>query len=327
MLTDTIKQIKTHLSRPQKSLLILHRSPDGDSVGSNMAMYHVLKALGHTVTVYSKDPVPPRLLFVPGADTVEITSPEEIALDQYDVYWGIDTAELHMTGTNLELPENLTSINIDHHISNPGWGSINLVDAKAAAAASVLFELFIELKIEITPDIATCLLTGLSTDSGFFQYSRNSKPFAIAAELIDKGAAFQKIVIEITKQYSSEDFEYIGKGLEQIQVDTELEMCLIKIPHDIYEAYCSDGSRSELLTPYLASVAGTRFGILITEKEPGSFRISFRAKDDSIDVSKIAQSFGGGGHKAAAGARIDTEDMDTVVAQILGKIKEMRADM
>lgn len=320
--TTLVTQIETHLKRPQKSLLLLHRSPDGDSVGSNMALYHVLKALGHTVTVYSKDPVPARLLFVPGTETVEVKLPEEIAFDQYDVYWGVDTAELHMTGGTITLPENLVTINIDHHISNPGWGTINLIEPTTIAAAEVLYSLFTELNIEITPAIATCLLTGLSTDSGFFQYCRTGKPFAVAAALIEKGAEYQKIVIETTKQYTSADLEYIGKGLEQIQVIPELEMCMIQIPHDVYEAYCSDESRSELLTPYLSSVAGTRFGILITEKEPGSYRISFRAKDDSIDVSKIAQTLHGGGHKAAAGARIDTENMETAVTLILEKIKE-----
>ena len=320
--TATLKTIETHLKRPQKSLLLLHRSPDGDSVGSNLALYHVLKAKGHTVTVYSKDPVPPRLTFVPGAETVEVKSPEEIAFDQYDVYWGVDTAELHMTGSNLTLPENLTSINIDHHISNSNWGTINLVEPTTIAAAEVLFHIFTELKVEITPDIATCLLTGLSTDSGFFRYCRSGTPFTTAAALIEKGAAYQKIVIETSKQYTQADLEYIGKGLEKIQVLPELEMCLITISHDIYEAYCSDESRSELLTPYLSSVAGTRFGILVTEKEPGSYRISFRAKDDSIDVSKIAQTLGGGGHKAAAGARIDTTDMETAVEMILEQIKK-----
>jgi phosphoesterase RecJ-like protein len=255
-------------------------------------------------------------MFLSGAKDVHIIAPEEVVLDQYDVLWGVDIAEFHMSGHDSQLPPNLVTINIDHHISNPGWAAINLIEANTIAAAEVLYHLFTQLKIDITPDIATCLLTGISTDSGFFQYCKSGTPFRAAAELIDKGAEYQKIVIEVTKQYSGDDLAYIGKGLELMQVFPDKKLVIIQVPYDVYLAYCSDTSRSELLTPYLASVAGTTVGVLITEKEPHSFRISFRAKDTSVDVSAIAAKLGGGGHKAAAGARVDGQTMDEVTKVI-----------
>jgi len=312
--TVVLDVIASHLKKPGKSVLTLHRSPDGDSVGSNLALYHVLRSLGHTVTIYSKDPVPEKLHFLHEVQEIQVLPPEEIPFDQYDVYWALDMAEQHMLGSELTLPTHLPVITIDHHVSNPGWGTINLIQPESIAAAEVLCDVFRALNIRITPEIATCLMTGLATDSGFFKYCRSHAPFEVAAHLIKEGAAYQNMVISITKEQTLEDLQFIGKGLDLMKIVPEKRCCYIAISYDVFLAYCAmDDTRTDLLTTYLSSVHGTDYGILIVEKEPQSFRISFRAKNDSVDVSAKAAQIGGGGHRAAAGARIDGTSFEEVV--------------
>lgn len=293
---------------------MLHRSPDGDTIGSNLAMYHLLRSSGHTVTIVSKDEVPEAFMFLPEAKQIQVVPPQEVPYEQYDIFWSIDMADPKLSGGEIELPDDLKTVIVDHHISNTGWGTINVIQPDSIAAAEVLYQIINSLKMTITPQIALCLLTGLATDSGFFQYCRNERPFYTASALIEHGAAYQTIVVNLTKQRSVEDLQFIGKAIEHLTLIPEKNMCYIAIPHDVFEAYCSeDSSKTDMLTTYLSSVKGAAFGVLFVEKEPQKIRMSFRAKSDAVDVSKMAAQLGGGGHKAAAGARIDGKTLEEVI--------------
>ncbi len=318
MNTIQFESVIPQIKQAARSVLTLHRSPDGDSIGSNLALATVLKQHGHTVSIYSKDPVPEFLQFLEGWEEIIVAPPEEIPFDQYDRYWALDMAVPEMAGGELSIPTDTETIVMDHHISNSGWGDQNIIDATSISTTSVLLHLFNTAGIELDSQIATYLLTGLATDSGFFQYCRDKQPFVDAAALVALGAPYQKIVIAVEKQRSEADLQYIGEGLARLTVDSTHRMCSIIIPHEIYEAHITDDeSKSELITPYLSSVKGTSLGVLITEKEPGSFRLSFRSKDDQYSMSVLAAEFGGGGHTAAAGARVDNSTAEKILSQIL----------
>lgn len=317
--------LKPLITEPARSVLTLHRSPDGDSIGSNLALARILQQHGHTVSIYSIDPIPPFLQFLDGWDSIITAQPEEIRFDQYDRYWALDMATPSLVGGDTAVPSDTQTIVIDHHISNDSWGDLNLVVPGSIATAVVLLDLFRSLELDIDQSTAKALLTGLSTDSGFFQYSRDEAPFEAAAYLIGLGVNYQEIVTTIAKQKSAEDLQYIGEGLSRLTIDNEHKMCSIVIPHEIYEAYHSDDeSKSELLTGYLSSVKDTSFGVLLTEKEPGSYRISFRAKNDTYNMSVLAAHFGGGGHAPAAGARVDDTTSEDLLKQIKQHLREQR---
>jgi phosphoesterase RecJ-like protein len=315
----------THLeqliNRPQKSVLVLHRSPDGDSIGSNLAFYHLLKSKGHTVTLYSKDEVPEYLAFLPGTDQVEVQFPEDIRFDQYDTFWAIDMATLNMIGAEITLPKQLQVVNIDHHISNPAWGTINLIEPTAIAASEVLTKMFQACKIEITTDMATCLMTALATDSGFFKYCRTPESFRIAAILMESGANYENIVYQILQKTRVEDLQFLGVALGRLKIYEKQKAAIITIPLDIYNAYRSEGESTDILNSYTSTIDGTDFGVLITEKELNQFQISFRSRTPGYDVSVLASQLGGGGHKAAAGARIERNSIEEAVEAVLALVK------
>lgn len=312
------QQINHHINTPAKSVLTLHRRPDGDSIGSNLALYHLLKAKGHDVTLFSKDPVPEFLDYLPGTDDVVICDPMSIPWGSFDLYWALDMGEFSMTGSTAPVPTSCTIINIDHHATNEGWGTINHVVSSDISCATVLYALFKELQQPVTKEMGVCLLTGLSTDSGFFAYIDSGKPLHIAAELIDDvGVNYQEIVFNIQRQMNIEDVVFLGNALSHISVDYEKKAAILAIPHTSWLQYGNNTDKTHLLIGYLQSINGTEFGVLIIEEKPKLFRIRLRSRNRNFDVAAMAKSMGGGGHKNAAGATLEGMSMEEALATIL----------
>lgn len=311
------QQINHYINTPGKSALTLHRRPDGDSVGSNLALYHLLKAKGHEVTLFSKDPVPDFLEYLPGSTDVVICNPHDIPWKSFDTYWALDMGALDMVGETITPPSSCTVINIDHHATNSGWGTINHVVSSDISCATVLYSLFKELDIRVTKDMGLCLLTGLATDSGFFAYINEGKPLHMAAELIDEaGVNYQEIVYNIQRQMNIEDIIFMGNALSHIRVDYERKAVILAIPHTSWLQYENATNKTHLLTGYLQSIYGTEFGILIIEEKPQVFRIQFRSRNRDFDVAALAKAIGGGGHKNAAGAKLEGMSMDEALSTI-----------
>jgi phosphoesterase RecJ-like protein len=313
MSSQTVFQDILHSKK--KIVLTLHQRPDGDSIGSNLALYEALTSLGCQVDLFSIDPVPEVFQFLHNIEKIQTKSPSQILWGDYDLYLALDMSAPDMLGETVSFPKGLKIVVIDHHETNIKWGAENIVDVGEISVSSMLYTLFMENNVVITKEIAEDLLTGLLTDSGFFAYIKTPKPLLIASELMKKGADYGEIIFRIQNQKYAEDLQFLGKALEQIQIIGRV--VVLPVSNGIWKSYGKTTDKNYLLTDYVRSIKDTDFGVVIIEEQPGTFRLEFRSRTPGFDVSKIAKKVGGGGHIAAAGARIRQTTMDKTIQQVL----------
>ncbi len=313
--------IANRIQTSQKNVLTLHRRPDGDSIGSNLAFASVLTAAGKDVDIYSIDEVPDYLQFLEGSDKIKVLSPDEIRWGNYDTFWALDMSATDMLGAEVTFPPGLEIVVIDHHKTNEGWGKTNLVDETAVSTTQVLYDLFKAEKISYNQEAAMAMLTGLATDTGFFKFIENGRPLQVGADLIDSHKLkYQTILFNIQQQLNIEDVLFVGAALSFIKVNYDKKVALLPIPHKDWINFGAAGQSSHMLTGYISSINGTDLGVIITEERPGEFRLNFRSRDRSYDVSELAKKMGGGGHKNASGAKIKAENIDEAIAMLLEQI-------
>lgn len=314
---QTIQTIADRLRTSKRNVLCLHRRPDGDSIGSCLAMAAVLRTLGQEATIYSLDPVPEYLSFLPGAKDVIVQSPDQIHWHDYTTFWALDMASEKMLGAVVEFPKEVEVIVIDHHQTNVGWGTTNLIRSDEISCSSILYDVLQECKVEIPKEAGFAMLTGLCTDSGFFQHIKDGKPLRDAAQLIDTfGLNYQEITYHIQKQMNIEDILFIGNALALMQVDYDRKVAVLPIPYKNWLNFGEAGENTHLLTGYLQSINGTEFGVMVIEEKPGLFRLQFRSRNREFDVAALAAQLGGGGHKNAAGATVEGGTPDDVINRI-----------
>lgn len=320
---DLYQTLANRIQTSQKNVLCLHRRPDGDSIGSNLAFAGVLKKAGKEVDIYCIDEVPEYLAFLEGSGEIKVLAPDQIRWQNYDTFWALDMSAPDMLGKLVTFPPQLEIVVIDHHKTNENWGKVNLVDSSAVSCTQVLYEFFKAATIEIDSTIAMALLTGLATDTGFFKFIENGDPLHVGAELIDTyKLKYQTILYNIQQQLNIEDVLFVGAALSLITVNYEKKIALLPIPYTNWINFAPAGANNNhLLTGYISSINGTELGVIITEERPGSFRLNFRSRNRDFDVADIAKKLGGGGHKNASGATIQAESMDDAIAKLLVEIE------
>ena len=282
-------------------LIISHRNSDPDCLGSNLALRHVFKRPGVNITSACVDLIPDNYKFFTELNKFI----NEINPSDYDLFISLDCGSPDQAGFPLKHPEMMEMktpwINIDHHPSNSGYGTINLVDDKAAATVLILHALFQKWGVDITPYLATCLLFGLYFDTGSFMHSStDADVLKAAADLLAKGANHKLIVQKLFKNRSVEQLKIWGKALSNVRV-TENNVIVTGIMENDFRdcnATCSDLSG---IIDYLSSVKGVQFATILSHDTEGNVRGSLRTRRDDVNVSEIAGTFGGGGHKKASG--------------------------
>lgn len=309
--SNETKKIKQAIDEAKNILLHFHPAPDLDSVGSALAMGHVLKGLGKDVAVISGDSTPPRAFnILPGMEDVKNATIFDIDLSGFDLFIVLDSASPQMISRKAEIvfPPHLKTIVIDHHPTNERYGDINCVDGSYPATCQILFDLFKNWEVAITPEIAICLLVGIFSDTGAFRYpGTTSRTFEIAAELARHYPGFTKILFEIENEKTPGQVLFEGVSYEHIKTYYNGRVALSAISFETLGE--NHISRSDVenndVANTLKSVHGWDIGVSMVEKEPGLVYVSMRTRDqDSFDVSKIAVRMGGGGHRAAAGALV-----------------------
>lgn len=320
--------ILAEIKKAKSVLLHCHPSPDPDSVGSALAMKFAVEQLGVKATVIKGDSdIPEAFMHFPGAKDILMKNYWEIDPNEYDLFIIVDSAlsGVSRLKTITELPATMTVINIDHHKTNKGDGKINVIESNYPANAQLLYDLFIEMKIKITKEIATNLFVGIYSDTGGLKYEGvTPRTFEIATELIKINPTVNKIVDIMTSSNSLSDLDFQGLAFDQIKtIDNKILMTSISRSlldsKNIPEISLSAG----LISSILKTVSGFALYVVLIEAKPKKIRLSFRTSDsDKYDVSRLAASLGGGGHKAAAGVVLDMslEDAKTLV---VSKIKEL----
>ena len=306
------KKIKSVIDESKHILLHLHPGPDADSAGSSLAFFHYLKSINKDVTLISGDSnLSPSLMTLPGAEQIIQKNYFDLEIKDYDLFIILDSSETRQISKIKEIvfPPSLKTIVIDHHTSNVGYGQINLIDSTSPATCQIVFELFEELKVKITPDIATCLFAGIYTDTGGFKYSStSSKTFSICAKLTKIAPNFSDTIFNLENNDKPDRPRLLGLHLNNIKTYFNDHVAISALSQKIIykNNLNSDDSVNSGIANTLKSVIGWEIGISMIEAGKDKVKVSFRTRDpEKYDVSAIAVATGfGGGHMAASGASI-----------------------
>ncbi len=295
-----VKKIGEAIQKAETILLICHKSPDGDTLGSGLGLYHSLKAIGKKPTVACIDPPSPEFSFMPEIETVQLG----IEHINYDLIFTVDAGATHLTGVHEKFPELFNKsrevVNIDHHPTNDFYGKYNLVVTKAAANTMIVYQLLMDLGLPVTRDAATCLLTGLYTDTGSFMHSNtDQEALMIGARLLAKGANLRSISKEIFNTTKISTMKLWGKVLKGTYQTPEGVTMSVVTKQDFEEAG-ADYSEMSGVVDYVNSVPNSVYSVILTERD-NVVKGSLRTLHDDVNVSEIASQYGGGGHVKAAG--------------------------
>jgi phosphoesterase RecJ-like protein len=324
------KQILEKIKKAKKIVINCHRSPDPDSVGSALSLRKWLLSLNKKVTIISSDKVSENLSFLDGFDKITQMNFSEVDFSVYDLFISVDTENLFHVGFNDEEKPEVTIINIDHHYSNRIEGVINLIDSQVSSSCEVLYNFFSDVKFNYDAKVAQMLLTGICTDTGFFQFV-NTFPstLRVSASLREEGADYNEIVFHVMRQNSLDLLRLTGEFLTRLQIDEDHHFVWSAIPYSVYKKYkITDNITGYITNVLLRTIKNTNFGMAIVERSNKNTTMSLRARVAGFDVSLIGHQVGGGGHKDASGGKIqgvpfkDAVEMYLAAARQYGKSNE-----
>ncbi len=304
---QTIQDIKDSVDQSKRILIICHRGPDGDCLGSMLALFSALKFQLHKeVKLLCHDLVPLNMRFLP--NFFEVQTDINFKKEHFDLIIFVDVAEKKQIGLAELVPSIFRStakkINIDHHKesdTSKGMGDINLI-VQSAATAEIIFHLFKIFHWQIDSQIATCLLTGIYTDTGSFQHDNaTEKTFQIASELILKGARLNLIIKNTFNYKPIPRLRLWGRALSRIQRDQKEGINVSVITKEDLKEVGADLEDLEGVVSVINTIPNTKATILLSERDENEIKGSIRTEADDVDVSQIASLFGGGGHKKASG--------------------------
>lgn len=314
MQVHEIEAIKTLLATPKKITIIPHRNPDGDAMGSTLGLYHILKQLQHDVVVIAPNEFPDFLAWLPESEKVLIFERSfdkcKAILEQTEVIFTLDFNTLHRTGEQMEnLLKTLsaTSIMIDHHQLPDGYATYTFSDTTYGSTCQMVYDFIYQLGFQnlINKTVATCLYTGIVTDSGSFRFPKTTAAtHKCVANLIDKGINNSEIHNLLFDNSSYNRLLILGKALQNLKILDQYKTTYITLSQAELDAFNNQKGDTEGIVNYGLSIKGIDFtAIFIENKEEGIIKISFRSQGD-FDVNQFARKyFNGGGHINAAGGK------------------------
>ncbi|MEX2270678.1 MAG: bifunctional oligoribonuclease/PAP phosphatase NrnA [Vicinamibacterales bacterium] len=301
-------------------LLTSHARPDGDSIGSQLAMAFALDALGRQVRIVNADPAPAHFARHPGIDRIEVRSSVE---GRYDGLIVMECGDLRRPGVAGLEPH--FTINIDHHIGNTGYGDVNWYDESAAACTEMVFTLIEALGVPVSPEIAAHIYLGVVTDTGSFHHgSMSARTFEIARRCVEAGVDPAATAQQVFDSNSVGKLRLIGRLLDSMQLEADGRVAVLRLTQALLESTGSSAEDTEGLINMPLSAEEIRAVILFKADDGG--RVSLRSKGD-VDVRSVAAKYGGGGHKNAAGLTLnDAGDAAErrVIAEVVAAVE--RAD-
>ena len=305
---STVEDIVAEIRDADRFLLTTHENPDGDALGSLLAMHHVLGALGKDSVMFlaSKEfPLPIEYRFLP-LEEVFHEAPVDL-VDRVLVF--LDCGNADRMPVEWLHRDDARVLNIDHHHDNTRFGTRNLVDIEASSTAEIVFEIAHELGAELTPEIASALYVGLVTDTGRFMYENtSSRAHRVAAELIDAGVDVDDTYRRLYEKVPIEKLRLVARALDAIEQTSDGCLTIAYLTNDDYAATGASEVHTEGIIDHLRSLDGARVAALVREKQDGAPRkVSLRSVDAAVDVSRIAREMGGGGHARAAGFSTNLE--------------------
>jgi phosphoesterase RecJ-like protein len=278
-----------------------HARPDGDCIGSQVAVARVLSALGRKVVCVNADAVPRRLQYL--VTGMNFRRTDEVVADRTD-YAAIfvDCADQARPGDRLKARFTPVLGNIDHHLSNVGYAEINLIDGASAATCEILAGIFFDNDLPVDAQAAQALYTGILTDTGQFRFASTSRrTFLLAAELMTRGARPPEAGFELYERETMGKLQLLQHYLASLRLECGGRVCIGVLPDGIFEQTGSSAEDTEGLVDYARSIDGVDIGVLIEERPDGTVKASLRSKDPVYRLDRVAAQFNGGGHACAAG--------------------------
>ncbi len=299
-----------------------HARPDGDCIGSQVALARVLRALGHDVRCANPDPVPRRLQFLT-RDEPFFTADTLPEGDYAAIH--VDCADHLRPGEKLQarLPDKIA--NIDHHVSNNGYARHNLVDPASAAACEILAGLFFDLDLPVDAATAQALYTGILTDTGQFRFQATTqRTFLLAAGLMGRGAVPAEAGYELYERETPGKMRLLQRFLASLRYECGGRLCLGVLPDGVFAETGSTTEDTEGLVDYARAIEGVDVGVLVEERA-GAIKASLRGKDPVYRLDRVAARFNGGGHACAAGLNLKNIRTDEFLPQLIAAIAEQLA--
>ena len=290
--------------REQNRFAILsHVRPDGDALGCQIALALSLQQLGKEVRVWNEDGMLEKYSFLPRA---ELLTKPPAAPEDVDVAVALDTAIQNRLGTAFAAVRSAKMwINIDHHLSNPGYGDLVYVDPTAPATGQIIFDLIKSQGFPFNREIAENLFAAISTDTGSFHYPKTSaRTFEIAAQLVCTGIDVGRLNQQLYENYPRRRIELLRELLRTMRFESDGRVASFSLSLKTAAALHILPEDNEGLIDHLRAIRGVIVAVFFEELSDGKVRVSMRSKTDAIDVCAICQKFGGGGHTLAAGARV-----------------------
>ncbi|MDD3921030.1 MAG: bifunctional oligoribonuclease/PAP phosphatase NrnA [Eubacteriales bacterium] len=320
---NSLRDIADWIKSQDGFLLVAHASPDGDALGASLGLFGVLQAMGKRAQVVCADPVPNVYRFLPWTDTVALPSQADGTLS---CRMTIDCGDLRRTGDAEAVFQNTgVSCNIDHHVTNAGFGKLNYVDPNAAATGEIIYALIKELGASLTPDIATCLFAAISTDTGNFSYS-NTTPntFRTAAALMEVGLDVSQINRKLYRMVPYGKTLLLGHAIQNMRLYENGSIGMTAVTMQDFAACGAVSEDMEGIIDSVRDVDTVEIAIAIRQVEDKRYKVSLRSKEYA-DVAKLANAFGGGGHERAAGCTLTGElaqVQETVLSAAKAAIKK-----
>ncbi len=282
--------------------LIIHVNPDGDAIGSSIGLMHALDAIGKSVDIYCQDNPPKVFSFLDGF--TRIKSPQGL-VKSYDLAIALDCSDRERMGNCSPIMDDARySANIDHHISNTYYADINIVDGEASATGELIFDLVRLLVNSENKNIAEALYTAIASDTGGFSFSNTSpKTHRIIADLLEWGIRVDELSNLLFKNYSFEWVALLGEAINTLQFYHQGKVAVMHITQKMLDKVGATSEDSNGIIQYAKDIKGVELAILLREIDSSTIKVGFRSQS-TLDVSTLAQEFGGGGHKRASGCTI-----------------------
>jgi phosphoesterase RecJ-like protein len=311
-----LSQVVELVEKKDRFAITSHVRPDGDSLGSSLGLYWLLRALDKDVEVTMRDPAPHAYQQLPGADAIRVTP----SVDRpYDAVFVIECSDIDRPGL-IDLEKQFV-VNIDHHSTTALFGAINWIDSTASAVGEMIYNLCKATGVRVTKEIAECVYTALLTDTGSFHYSNTTeRTFKIASELVRTGVKPAKTAEAIFGSYQWPKIELLSLVLATAKRDETGHIAWMEQTLEMQEQTRASEEDADGFVNYPLSVREVEATALFKECSPGVYRTSLRSKGD-VNVAKVAEQFGGGGHRNAAGCTLKG-NLESVERQVVPLLQD-----
>jgi phosphoesterase RecJ-like protein len=303
---NEFSQVREYLKKSNNILILLHQSPDGDTISSSLALATYFRRIGKKVDLAVKDEIPRIFEFLIKDDEIK----EDFLLGDYDLIFAVDCGDAVRTGfpARLEtISQTKPLINIDHHFRNNlhKIARLNIVDVSASATAEIVYDLLLFLGAKIDSRIATFILAGIYYDTGGFQHSNvTERTLKTISECISFGGRINLVAQNISSSKKTSGLKLWGIALKRMKFKQNGIIYSYLTNKDLRDVGATSEDASGIVN-LINTVPGSRIALLLIESPDGKIKASLRTEEDEVDVSKLARLFGGGGHRKAAGFTVD----------------------